>query len=134
MARTFIAESFGTAGVALPQDVFEAPENCREALLALEPSPDSMFWFEYNFLYVLAADGSAEKSALGDHSPAGYRQRERFYSISGEGRLRFAANVARYIIFLCESTGIVPADRCAEARGKLEAYKELDAFLDDIGG
>ena len=47
-----------------------------------------MFWFEYNFLYVLAADGRAEKAALGDHTPAGYRQRARFYAISDEGRLQ----------------------------------------------
>jgi hypothetical protein len=52
--------------------------------------PEHMFWFEYNFLYVLAAGGRAEKAALGDHTPAGYQQRARFYGVSAEGRLLFA--------------------------------------------
>lgn len=133
MARTFIGESFKTAGAATPAGLFDSPAACRAAVMDLKPDPDLMFWFEYNFLYVLAADGRAEKSALGDHSAAGYRQRARFYSISAEGRLRFAANVARYIIFLCDTTGIVPADRCAAALAKLDGYKDYDTFLADIG-
>jgi hypothetical protein len=133
MARTFIGESFKTAGTATPENLFESPAACRAALLSLTPDPEFMFWFEYNVLYVLAADGRAEKSALGDHSAAGYGQRARFYSISREGRLRFASNVARYIIFLCETTGIVPADRCAAALAKLDGYTDHAAFLADIG-
>ena len=65
-----------------------------------------MFWFEYNFLFILAA-GGPEKSALGDHTEAGYRQRARFYSISDEARLRYARHVAGYILFLAEETGLV---------------------------
>ncbi len=134
MARTFISESFKTAGVEKPEDLFGSEGRVREALGGLAPDPESMFWFEYNFLYVLAAEGRAEKSALGDHSPAGYRQRERFYSISPEGRLNFAANVARYIIFLCETTGIVAPETCKAAESKLDRYTSYDAFLADIGG
>lgn len=133
MARTFIGESFKTAGVPAPAGMFDSPAACRTALLDLAPDPDLMFWFEYNFLFILAADGRPDKSALGDHSQAGYRQRARFYSISSEGRLRFAANVARYIIFLCETTGIVPASRCAAALAMLDGYADLDSFLADIG-
>jgi hypothetical protein len=92
-----------------------------------------MFWFEYNFLYVLAAEGSAVKSALGDHTPAGYRQRSRFYSISAEARLGYAKNVADYIIFLAENTGLAPASRTGAARAKLHGYTTLDALLSDIG-
>jgi hypothetical protein len=92
-----------------------------------------MFWFEYNFLYVLAAEGRAAKSALGDHTPAGYRQRSRFYSISSEARLGYARNVADYIIFLAETTGLTPADRANAARTKLHRYATLDALLADIG-
>ena len=64
MAREFIVDAlnFETSG---HRRVFESPESCRSALEALEPNPDHMFWFEYNFLYVLAAGGAAEKSALG---------------------------------------------------------------------
>lgn len=134
MARTFISESFATAEKDEPSDLFESEESCRNSLLTLEPTPESMFWFEYNFLYVLAADGKAEKSALGDHSAAGYKQRERFYSISSEGRLHFASNVARYIVFLCETTGIVNSDTCKAATAKLESYKDFDSFLADIAG
>lgn len=134
MARSFIVQSLQTAGTAEPADLFASPERCREVLESLAPDPELMFWFEYNFLFVLAAGGKAEKSALGDHSPAGYRQRERFYSISAEGRLNFAANVARYILFLCETTGLAPAERCEAARAKLDSYADFDAFLADIGG
>ena len=55
-----------------PSGVFASPASCRAALEALEPSPEHMFFFEYNFLFVLAAGGRAEKAALGDHSAAGY--------------------------------------------------------------
>jgi len=91
-----------------------------------------MSWFEYNFLYVLAADGRAEKSALGDHSPSGYRQRARFYSISDEGRLRYAKNVATYIVFLAENTRLATTERCSAARKLLERYTTLDQMLGDI--
>jgi hypothetical protein len=84
-----------------------------------------MFWFEYNFLYVLAAEGRPDKAALGDHGPAGYRQRARFYAISKEGRLRYAKNVAAYLIFLAEHTGLSPAGRCAAARDRLAAIQNL---------
>jgi hypothetical protein len=91
-----------------------------------------MFWFEYNFLYVLAGGGKAEKSALGDHSPAGYRQRARFYSISDEGRLNFAKNIASYIIFLAETTALATKERCAAAGKLLASYKTLDELLAGI--
>jgi len=57
-----------------------------------------MFWFEYNFLYVLAADGSPRR--LGDHGPHGYAQRARFYAASDETRLGYTRGVVRYILFL----------------------------------
>jgi tagaturonate epimerase len=125
MARTFITASLG-------RDVFESPAACRAALEALPASPDHMFFFEYNFLYVLAAGGRPEKAALGDHSPAGYLQRARFYAISPEARLNFAKAIAQYIIFLAENTGLAPATRCTAANIRLAAYTSLDAMLDDI--
>ena len=130
MARTFIADALATTGT--PVDVFDSPAACRAALEALPPSPDHMFWFEYNFLYVLAAGGRPEKAALGDHSPAGYRQRARFYAISPEARLIYAKGVASYLVFLAETTGLAPAERCAAARKRLAGYTTLDAMLDDI--
>ncbi len=130
MAREFIVDAlvFENANT----DVFESPDSTRAALEALTPSPDHMFWFEYNFLYVLAADGVADKSALGDHSPAGYQQRARFYSISIEGRLRFAVKVAEYICFLAETTGLVEAHVCGDAKAKLSDYDSFDNFIADI--
>jgi hypothetical protein len=91
-----------------------------------------MFFFEYNFLYVLAAEGRAEKAALGDHSPAGYAQRARFYAISPEARLLYSRGVAEYLIFLAENTGIAPAARCAAARSLVAGYPSLEAFLEGI--
>jgi len=93
-----------------------------------------MFWFEYNFLFVLAAAGRAEKAALGDHTPAGYAQRARFYTISAEGRLNYARNVARYIVFLAQNTGLVPTAACAAALQRLDGYASLEQLLADIAG
>jgi hypothetical protein len=130
MARVFITDALAKAGQ--PVDVFASAATACQAVEALPASPDHMFWFEYNFLYVLAAGGRAEKTALGDHMPAGYRQRARFYAISDEGRLNFARGVARYIIFLAENAGLVPTVRCAAARELLARYATIGDFLADI--
>lgn len=130
MARSFIVDALAKAGK--PTEVFAGETEVRAAIDALPVSPENMFWFEYNFLYVLAADGQAAKSALGDHSPAGYRQRARFYAISEEGRLNFAKNIASYIVFLAENTGLAPKATCATAKSKLEGYSAMTALLDDI--
>lgn len=135
MARSFIVDALVKA--RFPADealVFATPASARTAIEALTPSPEHMFWFEYNFLHVLAADGRAEKAALGDHTVAGYRQRARFYAISEEGRLGFAKNIAAYLLFLAENTGLAPADRVAEARTRLAATSSLEAFHDAIAG
>ena len=126
MARTFITTSLGR------DDVFDSPAACLAALDALPPSPDYMFFFEYNFLYVLAAGGHPDKAALGDHSPAGYAQRARFYAISPDARLNYARAVAGYIVFLAENTGLVDAARCRDARQRLGSYATLDNMLDGI--
>ena len=130
MARVFVTDALGKAGK--PTDVFASEATVRTALEALSVSPDHMYWFEYNFLYVLAGGGKAEKKALGDHSPAGYQQRARFYSISDEGRLNFLKNIASYIVFLAENTALAPKKRCSAVKKKLNSFKTLDALLDDI--
>lgn len=130
MARVFVTDALSKQGK--PTDVFVNPDTTRQAIEALAPSPEHMFWFEYNFLYVLAGGGRAVKSALGDHTPAGYQQRARFYSISEEGRLNFAKNIARYIIFLAQNTGLTPAATCAAAGKLLERYHSLEEMLNDI--
>ena len=129
MARTFITTALNGGDAA---KVFATPASCRTTIEALPPSPDHMFFFEYNFLYVLAADGRAEKAALGDHTPAGYRQRARFYAISGEARLHYAKGVAGYLIFLAENTGLVAAERCAAARDLLNRYSTYEEFYNAI--
>jgi hypothetical protein len=129
-ARTFIAAALGGDGTR--GDPFASPAECRRRVEALEPSPEHMFFFEYNFLYVLAAGGRAEKACLGDHSPAGYAQRARFYAISPEARLLYAKGVAGYIVFLAEHTGLVTAERCAAARGLLSRIASHDEFLNEI--
>ena len=146
MARIFITDALQKNGAGAPSprserdegvaspanSVFANAAATRAALEALPPSPEHMFWFEYNFLHVLAAGGRAEKAALGDHTPAGYQQRARFYSISDEGRLNFAKGVAGYIVFLAENTGLAPAATCAAARQLLERYTTLADLLNDI--
>ena len=130
MARTFITDALAKAGKSA--DVFASPSATRQAVEALAPSPEHMFFFEYNFLFVLAAGGRAEKTALGDHTAAGYRQRARFYAISDEGRLNFAKGIARYMVFLAENTGLASAARCAAARKLLDGYGTMADFLADI--
>jgi len=110
--------------------VFESPGRLRQALEALPPSPDHMFWFEYNFLHVLAAGGST--SRLGDHGPAGYAQRARFYAVSPQARLAFARNVAGYILFVAETTGLASSAAVAAARRKLDGLADLGAFERDL--
>ena len=76
--------------------------------------------------------GSDSRAALGDHTPAGYGQRARFYSISAEGRLNFARNIAAYIVFLAENTGLASEATCAGARALLARYTTLEEMLGDI--
>ena len=130
MARVFVATALAALG--RPVDVFGSAATCRKAITDLPVSPNHMFFFEYNFLYVLAAGGRPEKSALGDHSPAGYAQRARFYGISAETRLLFSKRVAAYLLFLAENTGLATPERCAAAGKLLASYPSLDAMLNDI--
>jgi hypothetical protein len=130
MARIFVTTSLAACGK--PVDVFASPATCRAALEALPPSAEHMIFFEYNFLYVLAAGGKPEKSALGDHTPAGYQQRARFYAVSAETRLLFSKRIAAYLIFLAENTGLASRERCAATSKLLASYTTLDAMLNDI--
>jgi hypothetical protein len=137
MARVFVMTSLNASpvgGVPSPReaDVFASPAATRAALEALPPSPEHMFFFEYNFLYVLAAGGKPEKAALGDHTAAGYAQRARFYSVSPETQLLYSKGVARYIVFLAETTGLVPAERCAASLKLLDRYATYADLLGDI--
>jgi hypothetical protein len=129
-ARTFVSDSLAKSGKS--PNMFGSPAECRAALEALKPSPDHMFFFEYNFLFVLAAGGRAEKSALGDHTEQGYAQRARFYAISPRARLLYAQGVASYILFLAEHTGLASAERCAAARTLLARPRTYDEFLGGI--
>ena len=129
-AREFIIASLDDEDAA--DRIFDSREICRERLAALSPDPDRVLFFEYNFLAVLAADGRAAKEALGDHSPAGYRQRARFYNISDEARLGYARRVADYLIFLAGNTGLASAAVCNAARERLEGLPDYSALLADI--
>jgi hypothetical protein len=110
--------------------VFESPGALRSVLAALPPSPDHMYWFEYNFLYVLAAGGSPDQ--LGDHGPRGYAQRARFYTVSDQARLAYVRGVASYVLFLAETTGLAGAARVAEVREQLAALADYAAFERDL--
>jgi tagaturonate epimerase len=132
MARGFVTSSLASATPRPPGNPFDSPSSCRRALEALPPSPDYMFFSEYNFLYVMAAGGRPDKTSLGDHSPAGYAQRARFYSISAEARLNYAKAVAHYIIFLAATTGLVEANRCATAAARLDRYTSLEEMVAEI--
>ena len=129
-ARAFISDSLAKSGKSL--NVFGSPAECRAALEALKPSPDHMFFFEYNFLFILAAGGRPEKAALGDHTEKGFLQRSRFYAVSPLARLLYARGVAGYILFLAEHTGLASGERCAAARRLLARPQSYDEFLNDI--
>ena len=79
---------------ALPTDVFADP---RERSAAIRPSRRARKTCSgsSNFLYVLAADGRAEKSALGDHSARRLPAAGALLSVSAEARLNFARNIGR---------------------------------------
>lgn len=128
-AREFVRHALAHEGRE-EGNAFASPGSLRAALDVLPASPDHMFFFEYNFLYVLAAGG--ETDGLGDHGAAGYAQRARFYGISSEARLLYAKGVAGYVLFLAESTGLVDARRAAAARARLEALSDHDAFERDL--
>jgi hypothetical protein len=128
-ARDFIGQTLVAEAVAI-EGVYNSPHALRKTLDSLKASPDHVFWFEYNFLFVLAAQGSTNR--LGDHSVDGYRQRSRFYEISDNAQLLFAKRIVEYILFLGESTGMASKPVIHEARGKLDGFKEYKDLLEDI--
>jgi len=128
-ARDFVRHALSREGKE-EGVAFSSPAGLRAALGALPPSPDHMYFFEYNFLYVLAAAGSPAR--LGDHGAAGYAQRARFYGVSGEARLLYARRVASYVLFLAEATGLAPAGRVEAARERLDGIADHDAFERDL--
>jgi hypothetical protein len=130
MARHFIAQSL--LREQRSTNVFANETSCRQALNELPRDPDAMFWFEYNFLFVLAPGGKPIKHALGNHSPAGYIQRARCYAISEEARLLFAQGVAGYIINLAKYTGLVDSNTCTDVRRRLINYSSYQQLLTDI--
>ena len=126
LAREFLCRSLGLGtGETGP---FSGPGDLRRALGGLAPSPDHMHWFEYNFLFVLGPN----PDRLGDHGPEGYRQRARFYRISDDARLRYAKNVADYILFLAEATDALEKGRADALRRKLAGYATYAEMLRDI--
>ncbi len=131
MAREFVQLTIGAEKM---EEATKSEESCRNILKSLEPSPEHFFWFEYNFLYVLAAEGSSEKKALGDHSSKGYQQRQRFYSISDEGRLLYSKRVAEYIFFLAENTGLSSVEICSNAKMELSKLNHYSEFIESISG
>ena len=127
MARKFIVHALLRENQ--PTDIFTCEKTCRQALSALPRDPDCMFWFEYNFLFVLAPGGKPDKQNLGDHSLAGYTQRAKCYAISPEARLLFAQGIANYIINLAEYTSMSDSDTCAEARRRLNNYTSYQQLV-----
>lgn len=128
-AREFVRHALAHEGKE-EGSAFASAGSLRAALESLPPSPDHMFFFEYNFLYVLAAGG--ETGRLGDHGAAGYAQRARFYGVSPEARLLYAKGVAGYVLFLAEATGLAPAGQVSAARERLAALPDHDAFERDL--
>jgi hypothetical protein len=128
-ARDFITASLNKDGVAR-DSVFASPEILRKTLDSLHPSPDHPFWFEYNFLYVLAGKGSITR--LGDHSADGYEQRSRFYRISDRAQLLFAQRIAAYLLFLAESTVIADTAAVEKAKKRLAGFKTYEELVEDI--
>jgi hypothetical protein len=98
MARVFITDALA-AGKARRTTCLPAPAATRGALEALPP-PGPHVLVRVQFPLRARRRRPAEKAALGDHTPAGYQQRARFYAISDEGRLQLRQERRRYIVFL----------------------------------
>ena len=130
MARAFISDALGPSQETA-RDVLRfadlVPQSARGAAAV---SPEHMFFFEYNFLFVLAAGGRPDKTALGDHSPAGYAQRARFYSISAEARLIAETSPATSSSWPTRPDWSRPI--AARPPPRLAGYGTLDAMLGDI--
>jgi hypothetical protein len=129
MAREFIRHALAHERRS-DASAFDSPDTLRSILAAMPLSPDHMYWFEYNFLYVLAGNGSPRR--LGDHGPRGYAQRARFYGVSDEARLGYARGVASYILSLAEATGLADADRVSTARARLATLADYAALERDL--
>ncbi|MBD3391970.1 MAG: hypothetical protein GF418_07865 [Chitinivibrionales bacterium] len=129
LAREFVTQALEREDIPL-QGAFDTPGSLGAALGMLPPSPEHMFWFEYNFLYVLAAKGDTRR--LGDHSAEGYMQRKRFYSISDKARVLFAKRVAGYVVHLAYCTGLVDRKTVETIRSRLESLQDSQTFLKDI--
>lgn len=129
MAREFVAHALAHENRDAT-GAFDSATTLRETLAALPASPDHMFWFEYNFLFVLAGGGHPDR--LGDHGPDGYTQRARFYAVSDEARLAFARGVASYILFLAETTGLADSARVVRAKARLATLENFAAFERDL--
>jgi len=53
-------------------------------------------------------------------------------AISDEGKLAFARQVARYIVFLAENTGLVPCAVAEAANERLASYDSYEILVGDI--
>jgi hypothetical protein len=128
-ARDFVRHALSHEGRE-EGDAFSSRDTLRAALSTMAPSPDHMFFFEYNFLYVLAGCGTPP--VLGDHGRCGYAQRARFYGVSEEARFLYARGVVEYILFLAETTGLAGAERVRMARERLAGLAGHAAFERDL--
>ena len=92
-----------------------------------------MFWFEYNFLYVLAADGKAEiglgrsfSSRLSTSAAILFDQRRRKIALCSGGG-------PPYIIFLAQNTGLATAEICQSAMQRLSGYRQFSEPVSSDG-
>jgi hypothetical protein len=130
MARTFITDALAKTGRST--EPFATDRNARRPRVA-HPEPEHMFWFEYNFLYVLA--GGRPRREIRVRRPLARPATSSALASTrsaNEGRLNFARNIASYLIFLAENTGLASAAACAAARTLLGRYTSLDAMLADV--
>ena len=113
-------------------DVFGSPARVPAALEALPPSPDHMFLVRVQFPLRARRRRPPEKAALGDHTPAGYQQRARFYAISPEARLSYLEGSRQLSHLPRRDHRVGPGGALRGHRERLAGYTTLDAMLDDI--
>ncbi len=132
MARTFVATSLETAGVTVAADVFDSPATCRARLEALSPSPAHMFFFEYNFLYVLAAGRQAGKVCAGRPFTGRVHAARAFLRNQPGGAAQFReSDRGLHHLSGRDYRPLRPA-ACTAATVRLEGYTSLTEMLDDI--
>ena len=132
MARVFIVDALGKSRAVRARSSPSPGRHWarRARWRRCRRAPSNMFWFEYNFLFVLAGGGRAEKR--GARGPYARRLRAARAVLRDQRRGEARTTLAmwpRYLVFLAENTGLATAAACAAVSRRLAGYTTLGAMM-----